>query len=122
MEQEEDLIKSVIELREALKIYDQRLVQLKGALSLIEQNGMERNKEIKSALQNMSAQMTSHTNKIVELQDMVGRLEKQSEQYAKIQDVKVIDRYLSLIDPSRFLSKEDVIKIVEEYMGGKKWS
>ena len=122
MEQEEDIIKSVIELREALKIYDQRLVQLKGTLSLIEQNDMERSKDIKSALQNMSSQLVSHTNKIVELQDLVGRLEKQGEQYAKIQDVKVIDRYLSIIDPSRFLSKEDVIKIVDDYMSSKKWS
>lgn len=122
MEQNEDLIKNVIELREALKIYDQRLVQLKGNLSLIEQNNMERNKEVRSALQGITSQVTAHTNKLVELQDMVGRMEQQSEQFAKMQDVKVIDRYLSLIDPSRFLSKEDVIKIVQEYLAGKKWS
>ena len=35
--------------------------------------------------------------------------------------MKVVEKYLSFIDPSRFLSKDDVIKIVENYVNSKKW-
>ena len=52
----------------------------------------------------------------------LNRLERQSETYAKAQDIKVIEKYLSFVDPSRFLNKEDVIKIVNDYMNSKKWS
>ncbi|MCL4391602.1 hypothetical protein M1112_02815 [Candidatus Parvarchaeota archaeon] len=122
MEMQNDLTRNVIELRESIKIFDQRMSQLKDTIKMVDQNSLEKYREIKIALQGINNELSSSKTKIFELEDAVNRLERQSETYAKIQDIKVIEKYLGFIDPSRFLNKEDVIKIVNEYMNSKKWS
>jgi Mg2+ and Co2+ transporter CorA len=121
VEQSSDIVKNIVELRESLKIFDQRLSQLKDTIRMVDQNNIDRYSEIKEALQDLSESVSSDKSKILEVEDTLGRIEKQMEQFARLQDVKVIEKYLSFVDPSRFLSKDDVIKIVDNYMSSKKW-
>ena len=116
-----DVVKNVVELRESLKIFDQRLSQLKDTIRMVDQNNIDKYKETKELLQGLSSSVSSNKTQVLELEDAMDRLSKQLEKFAKQQDIKVIEKYLEFIDPSRFLSKEDVIKIVDEYMSSKKW-
>jgi predicted RNase H-like nuclease (RuvC/YqgF family) len=122
MEPQSDLTRNVVELRESIKIFDQRISQLKDTIKMVDQNNLEKYKEIKLAIQSINNEISSSKTKIFELEDAINRLERQSENFAKSQDIKVIEKYLSFVDPSRFLNKEDVIKIVNDYMNSKKWS
>ncbi|MCL5009926.1 MAG: hypothetical protein M1433_03050 [Candidatus Parvarchaeota archaeon] len=122
MEPNGDIVKNIIELRESLKIFDQRLSQLKDTVRMVDQNNIDKYNELREILKGLGADDSSNKAKILEIEDAMDRLQKQLEKFAKLQDVKILDKYLSFIDPSRFLSKEDVIKIVEEYMSSKKWS
>ncbi len=119
--QQTDIIKGIIELRESLKIFEQKLLQLKDSLTVIDQNTIERYNELKEAIQTISKQVNENKNRILELDDQISRLNNELTQFAKERDLKVIEKYLSFIDPSRFLSKDDVIKIVDEYISEKKW-
>ncbi len=121
MEQGGDIVKNIVELRESMKLFDQRLSQLKDTIRMVDQNNLDKYREIKSVLQDLSAGVSSDKSKILEIEDTLSRIEKQMERFARVQDVKVIEKYLSFVDPSRFLSKEDVIKIVDDYMSNKKW-
>ncbi|MCL5101479.1 MAG: hypothetical protein M1348_02630 [Candidatus Parvarchaeota archaeon] len=122
MDQGTDIVKNVVELRESMKIFDQRLSQLKDTIRMVDQNNLDKYKEIKEALQGLMSDMYNNKTKLLEVEDAMDRLERQTEKFAKLQDIKVLDKYLEFIDPSRFLSKDDVIKIVDEYMNSKKWS
>jgi bifunctional N-acetylglucosamine-1-phosphate-uridyltransferase/glucosamine-1-phosphate-acetyltransferase GlmU-like protein len=123
MEQsQENLIKSVIELRESLKIFEQRLAQMKDTIAMVDKNNMDKYSDIKAVLQNIFAEVNEEKNKILELNDRLLRLSKQTEDFAKERDLKVMEKYVSLIDPSRFLSRDDVIKIVDNYLNSKKWA
>jgi hypothetical protein len=122
MDQGTDIVKNVVELRESMKIFDQRLSQLKDTIRMVDQNNLDKYKEIKEALQGLMSDMSNNKTKLLEVEDAMDRLERQTEKFAKLQDIKVLDKYLEFIDPSRFLSKDDVIKIVDEYMNSKKWS
>ncbi len=122
MEPNSDTVKNIVELRESLKIFDQRLSQLKDTIRMVDQNNIDKYKEIKEAIQGIMSTASTNKTKILELEDAIERMEKQLEKFAKLQDIKVIEKYMEFIDPSRFLSKEDVIKIVDEYIASKKWS
>ncbi len=122
MELQNDLTKNIVELRESIKIFDQRISQLKDTIKMIDNNNLEKYKEIKIAIQEINNEISSDKTKIFELEDAINRLERQAENFAKVQDIKVIEKYLSFVDPSRFLNKEDVIKIVNDYMNNRKWT
>lgn len=123
MEQsQENLIRSVIELRESLKIFEQRLAQMKDTIAMVDKNNMDKYSDIKAVLQNIFAEVNEEKNRILELNDRLLRLSKQTEDFAKERDLKVMEKYVSLIDPSRFLSRDDVIKIVDNYLNSKKWA
>ncbi len=122
MEPQNDTTRNLVELRESIKIFDQRISQLKDTIKMVDQNNIEKYKEIKIAIQEINNDISSSKTKLFELEDAINRLERQSDNFAKLQDVKVIEKYLSFVDPSRFLNKEDVIKIINEYMNSKKWS
>jgi uncharacterized protein YhaN len=121
MDQNSDLVKNIINLREALKLYDQRLSQTKEEMIEIRRAEVERYNEIKASIQSLSSSINASKSKLIELEDAINRLEKLSEKFARLQDVKILDKYLSFVDPSRFLSKEEVIKILDDYMQTKKW-
>ncbi len=122
MEAPGDLVKNVVEIRETQKISDQRLSQLKDTVRMIDQNSIDRYNEIKEALKEIASKQSSSEMRLLELEEAMGRTEKELEKFAKLQDIKILDKYMSFIDPSRFLSRDDVIKIVDEYMSTKKWS
>lgn len=123
MEQSQDnLVKSVIELRESLKIFEQRIAQMKDTIAMVDKNNMDKYSEIKTVLQNIFSEVNEEKNRILELNDRLLRLSKQTEEFAKERDLKVMEKYVSLIDPSRFLSRDDVIKIVNNYLNSKKWA
>lgn len=119
--QQGDIVKSIIELRESLKIFEQKLLQLKDSITVMDQNTIERYNELKETIQNLSKEINENKNKLLELDDQISRLNNELTQFAKERDLKVIEKYLSFIDPSRFLSKDDVIKIVDAYISEKKW-
>ncbi len=121
MEQQVDLVKSIIELRESLKIFEQKLLQLKDSISVVDQNNIERYNETKENIQNLFKLFDENRSKILEIEDQLERMNREMEQFARDKDVKIIEKYLSFIDPSRFLSKDDVIKIVDDYLNEKKW-
>ncbi len=116
-----DITHNIVELRESLKIFEQRISQLKDTVRMIDQNNIDKYNEMKGLMQGFSASLSGLKTKVLELEDAIGRIEKESENFARIQDMKVVEKYLSFIDPSRFLSKDDVIKIVENYVNSKKW-
>ena len=120
MEQGGDITKNIIDLRESLKIFEQRLSQMKDTIKMIDQNDIEKYNEMKTVLQGLNSALSGLKTKVMELDDAINRIEKESESFARLQDVKVIEKYLSFVDPSRFLNKDDVIKIVENYMTSKK--
>jgi hypothetical protein len=66
---------------------------------MVDQNNLDKYKEIKFVLQNLSASVSSDKSKILEIEDTFNRIEKQMERFARIQDVKVIEKYLSFVDP-----------------------
>ena len=112
----------MIELRESLKIFEQRLAQMKDTIAMVDKNNMDKYSDIKAVLQNIFAEVNEEKNRILELNDRLLRLSKQTEDFAKERDLKVMEKYVSLIDPSRFLSRDDVIKIVDNYLNSKKWA
>lgn len=122
MEPQNDLTKNVVELRESIKIFDQRISQLKDTIKMVDQNNLEKYKEIKIAIQEINNEISNSKTRTFELEDAINRLERQAENFAKSQDIKVIEKYLSFVDPSRFLNKEDVIKIINDYMNSRKWT
>ncbi|MCL4399079.1 hypothetical protein M1293_01010 [Candidatus Parvarchaeota archaeon] len=122
MEPVGDTAKNIVELRESIKIFDQRLSQLRDTIKMLDQNQNDKYKEISDQIRAVSLSLSTYKTELLEVKDSVSRLEREVQKAARLQDIKVIEKYLNFIDPSRFLSKEDVIKIVDNYMSGKKWS
>jgi hypothetical protein len=63
VEQSSDIVKNIVELRESLKIFDQRLSQLKDTIRMVDQNNIDRYSEIKEALQDLSESVSSDKSK-----------------------------------------------------------
>ena len=110
MEPVSDISRGIIEIRESLKLTDQRLSQLKDTVKMIDQNNIETYKEIKNTIQAMSAKISTLQTTQLELQDAITRMESDMQKFAKLQDIKVLDKYLSYIDPSRFFKQRGCYK------------
>ena len=48
---------------------------------------------------------------------MIRKIAKDLENTAKMHDVKVLEKYINLLDPTRIVTREDVIRIVRREMG-----
>lgn len=113
--------RTLIEISESLKLLDQKIAQMRDTLKLIDKNTLEKYSELSTSISDLINKVSSIEERLDRDESEIRMIEAQIKELARVEDLKVLQKYLELIDPTRFLSKEDVIKIIEEYLEKNKW-
>lgn len=111
---EEDMNK----LAARLKISEERYNELRRKILLIEQNMINNHKKSMNEIKVLNSEITDLNSKITEVQDRILLIIKELKLTAKKEDIDVMKKYVELWNPMRFVTKDQVEKIVKELMNG----
>ena len=111
---EEDMNK----LAARLKISEERYNELRRKIMLIEQNMINNHKKSLNEIKVLNSEITDLNSKITEIQDRILLIIKELKLTAKKEDVDVMKKYVELWNPMRFVTKDQVEKIVQEILSG----
>lgn len=103
------------ELNERTRLLEERGKQLMQKIQVVDETGMKKISDIRDKMQSIENQINGLRKEFEESREVLRRVVKDLEQAAKLSDVKVLEKYIGMMDITRLLTKEDVLKIIEEY-------
>ncbi|RLG17710.1 hypothetical protein DRN62_00300 [Nanoarchaeota archaeon] len=111
------LYQQVNQLMSRVRLLEERYDQLSTKIKIVDESSLSRYKEMKEMISDFNADVDELKKLVKELENVVKNIIKELENVAKVQDVKVLERYINLLDPTRYLTKEEAIQLIRKEMG-----
>ncbi len=97
-----------------MRLLEERYTTLRKKTQLSDQNMLNLQKDLHRNVTAFGDEMTDLRKELLELRDTVRLVIKEIKDCAKTEDVKVLESYINLWDPIKYVTKEEVARIVEE--------
>ena len=114
------LMKKFGELSERTRLIEERMKQTRDKLQVLDETFSSKINDLKEATSNFEGMINDIKKEFSETKEILRRVVKELNSTAKLSDVKVLEKYISMVDITRIVTKEDVKEIVEEILKKKK--
>ncbi|HLF55015.1 MAG TPA: hypothetical protein VI612_04815 [Candidatus Nanoarchaeia archaeon] len=103
-----------------VRVSEERYGELRKKLLLVEQNMLGNHKKAMSEIKSLQAEINEVKRTMLAVEDRIITVIKEIRLTARKEDVDVLKRYLELWDPVKFITSEQVEKIIDEKLGRHK--
>jgi hypothetical protein len=100
-----------------VRIGEERYGELRKKMLLVEQNMLSNHKKAMTEIKTMQTDLMEVKRTIQAVEDRIITIIKEIRLTARKEDIDVMKRYLELWDPVKFVTHEQVDKIVDEKLG-----
>lgn len=97
-----------------IRLIEERVDNLKGHLELIENNMLEMNKSISAELEGFNKTARELRREMQENIEKFDRIADSINQLASKESVKVIEKYIDLLNPMTLVTRDEVDEIIDE--------
>ena len=102
-----------------VRIGEERYSELRKKLLVVEQNMLSNNKKAMNEIKSLQSDLTEIKRTIQAVEDKIIMVIKELRLTARKEDIDVMKRYLELWDPVKFITHDQVEKIIDEKLGKK---
>ena len=102
-----------------LRLLEESIEVLRAHLNLIDSSLIEKHKEAIKGIRGLEDSMRDLRAEIDQLKDISVRMIKRMEAFAPVEDVKVLERYVSLWQPLKYVTRSEVEAIVKSILKQK---
>ncbi len=103
-----------------VRVSEERYGELRKKLLLVEQNMLGNHKKAMSEIKSLQSEINEVKRTMLAVEDRIITVIKEIRLTARKEDVDVLKRYLELWDPVKFITSEQVEKIIDEKLGRHK--
>jgi hypothetical protein len=107
------------ELMRRLRTLEERYSGLDRRMGVFEQNLLATDRRLSSELKTLGAELLEIKNSVEDVKDKIRMMVDELKQSAKIEDVEIIKKYTDFLDPLKFVTQEQLEKIVREIVEDK---
>ena len=107
------LMKRVNEVNSRLRLTEERINQNRERLRVFDDALLDNKKKINNNIKDIKDDVDELKKNIKMLGDNIQHIIKELELTAKKQDVTVIEKYVGMMDPTRYITKEEVLKLMK---------
>ncbi len=100
-----------------IRLLEERYEQLSMKVKIIDESSLKRTKELKEMIIETREELDELKKTIKEISDAMKNIVKDMQNVARSQDIKVLERYINLFDPTRFLTKEEAVELIRKEIG-----
>lgn len=102
---------------EKLSSIERKMNSVFDQLKIVEQDSIEKHKEVLKQLETAKDEVSSFEKKLGELNDNIDRLNERFGEFASKEKVKVLEKYINLWDPIKFVTRQEVESLLEQTKG-----
>lgn len=107
-------------LERRLRILEESLKNIRKSLQVAEQNMLSKNKTFSTEIKTLTSEIDETKKEISEIKEKVMMILRELESAAKIDEVKVLEKYINLWNPIKFVTAQEVERIVDEKLSNRK--
>lgn len=100
-------------LTRRLRLVEERLLELRKKVDMVEENSTSEDKELHIQNKATNAEVSETRKNVSEMKDKMNIMIKELQNAAKLTDVKVLEKYISMWEPIDYVTYESVEKTVE---------
>jgi len=98
-----------------LRILEESFTNLRRALQVTEENMLSKNKLFTTEIRTINSDISDIKKETAEIKEKILDLVKELETNAKRDEVKVLEKYINLWNPVKFVTQNEVEQIVKDY-------
>lgn len=102
-----------------MRVGEERYSELRKKSLVVEQNMLANNKKAMNEIKSLQTEISELRRSITAIEDKIITIIKELRLTARKEDIDVMKRYLDLWDPVKFITNDQVEKIVDEKLGKK---
>jgi hypothetical protein len=114
-----DFTQIVNEIANRLRILESKQSLLSEKMLVMNQNMIEEYRKTLKDVKVMDAEIKDLKKELENVKNIVRHFSEEAGKFAKQSDVKVLEKYIKLWDPLKFVTEKEVRKIIKEEFGGK---
>ena len=99
---------------------EERMSQLRERVLTLGQTILKQNDRVNKEIDMIKEEFRNKDNEIDRLKDIVEHLVRESSEFARREELKVIERYVKMFEPLEFATIDDVKRIVKKALKDKK--
>ena len=103
----------VTNLTSRIRLLEERQGNIQRKIHLMESNMLSSNKELRNETKVIHAEMLEIKRAVKDFEDTIKKMSASLEDLASREEVKLIERYVNLLDPSNFISRKQLTREVE---------
>lgn len=111
------LYQQVMQMVNRVRLIEERYEQLSMKVKIIDESSLKRTKELKEMIIESQTDINMLKKNMKEMEDALKNLVKDMQNVARSQDIKVLERYINMFDPTRFLTKEEAVELIRREIG-----
>jgi len=118
--QDSEILGEIRNLSSRLRILEERYTNLKRKDLITEQNMLSNHKSMAAEIKAINSEIGEIKRDLSAASGKVKLLVNELGMFARKEEVKVLERYINMWDPLKFVTEEDVKKIVARMLGEAK--
>lgn len=120
MQEGQEITQVIVDLNNRIRTLENKYNLLGERLLVVNQNMIEEYKRILREMKIINEDLREMRQETMLTQDAMRNMVKEMELFAKKEQVKVLEKYIDLINPMRFVTTEEVESlIIKKSVGGK---
>lgn len=105
------------EMNSRLRLLEERTDQTRQMLKITDENLIRKTEKLKEISDELRASLEQLEKDVKEVKETIRYFAKELEGVASVNDLKVLEKYINMIDPTRFLTEKDVLRLVKREVG-----
>ncbi|MBS3145725.1 hypothetical protein J4414_02890 [Candidatus Woesearchaeota archaeon] len=101
------------DLNARVRLLEERYMQLRENLELINDNMVEEQKEVLKRVKGLSEEIKKSKKDVEELNSTINHIIKEVSLFARKDTLKVLEKYINMWNPMKFTTEEDVMQIIK---------
>jgi len=97
----------IADLSSRVRLLEERYEQVRERGKATDQNLLRKSNELKEMIEELKVELDELHKAMKEMKETVKHLVKDMSITAKIQDLKVLEKYVDLFDPTRFITRKE---------------
>lgn len=109
----------IAEMSRRVRILEDKISQTRSRIEVVDNSLLSSKKAFIEETKEINISLKETKSKLREMHDVINQIIKQLGTYARKKDLDVLEKYIGYFDPTKFITKEEVVKIVNEKVGEK---
>ena len=113
-EQEENLSFILSDMNARVRVMEGKYNLLGERLLVVNQNMIQEYRQLVKEIKDLERELKTVKKEMFEFREAFGKVIKETQGLARKEDVKVLEKYINLWDPMKFVTEKDVLDLIRK--------